>query len=181
MFKYVSDISEIAHYIIDNFEESRNVAVDATLGNGHDTDFLQRRFKRVFAFDVQKNVCQNYNEKENKNVKVINDSHEKIKEYVKENCDVIMYNLGFLPGGEDKSITTKAETSLKSIIDGLTILNHGGMMSIAIYRGHSEGKNEEKVILNYLKEIPKGKYGVMYHSFFNRSDDAPLLVIVEKK
>lgn len=180
MFKYVSDISEIAHYIIDNFEDMHDTAVDATLGNGHDTDFLKDRFKNVFAFDIQKTACDSYIQKNNKNVTVINDSHEKIKEYVKNNCDVIMYNLGFLPGA-DKNITTKADSSLKSIKDGLAILNHGGMMSIAIYRGHSEGKNEERVILNYLKELPKAQFGVMYHSFFNRSEEAPFLVIVEKK
>ena len=40
MFKYVSDISDLSHSIIENHLEKRVVAIDATLGNGYDTDFL---------------------------------------------------------------------------------------------------------------------------------------------
>ncbi|WP_081300540.1 class I SAM-dependent methyltransferase [Clostridium beijerinckii] len=38
-------------------------------------------------------------------------------------------------------------------------------MTICIYRGRVEGKNEENLILPYLKVLPKSKFGVMYHSF----------------
>ena len=34
MFKYVSDVSILAHNIINEYVENKNVAVDATLGNG---------------------------------------------------------------------------------------------------------------------------------------------------
>ena len=180
LFKYVGDISQISHYIIDKFLDNKNIAVDATLGNGHDTDFLVERFKKVYAFDIQKCACDSYLDKNIESVKVVNDSHDKINEYVRENVDCIMYNLGFLPGG-NKEITTMHESSLKSIKDGLELLNNGGIMSIAIYRGHDEGKREENIILEYLKNLSKSKYGVMYHSFLNRSDTSPVLVIVEKK
>ncbi|NSB17289.1 hypothetical protein BCD95_005548 [Clostridium beijerinckii] len=53
-------------------------------------------------------------------------------------------------------------------------------MTICIYRGHVEGKNEENLILPYLKVLPKSKFGVMYHSFFNRSEEAPILTVIEK-
>ncbi|NRY61407.1 hypothetical protein DZE40_002502 [Clostridium beijerinckii] len=38
-----------------------------------------------------------------------------------ENVDCIMYNLGFLPGG-DKSVTTMRETSFRRIKEGLELL-----------------------------------------------------------
>lgn len=28
--------------------------------------------------------------------------------------------------------------------------------------------------------MPKSKFGVMYHSFFNRSEEAPILIVIEK-
>ena len=115
MFKYVSDISDLSHSIIENHLEKRVVAIDATLGNGYDTDFLCERFEKVYSFDVQEEACLNYKLKNKENVSVINDSHHKFKEYVLEdkvNC--IMYNLGFLPGG-NKEITTLAKTTMKSI------------------------------------------------------------------
>ena len=54
-------------------------------------------------------------------------------------------------------------------------------MAIAIYRGHNEGKEEESCIIQYLRNLPKNKFGVMLHECINRSDKSPLLVIVEKK
>lgn len=181
MFKYVGDISKISHYIIDQFLENKNIAIDATLGNGYDTDFLSKKFTKVYSFEIQKEACKNYSERKNKNVIVINNSHHLLKRYItEESVDCIMYNLGFLPGG-NKEITTMSETSLSSIIEGLKLLNHGGLMTICLYRGHDEGKEEENVIIPYLKELPKSKFGVMYHEFLNRSDDAPILIVIERK
>lgn len=53
MFKYVSDVSNIYHNIITSFIENKNIAIDATLGNGHDCDFLSELFKKVYAFYIQ--------------------------------------------------------------------------------------------------------------------------------
>lgn len=180
MFKYVSDVSKISHYIIDIFVNNKEIAVDATLGNGYDTDFLSRSFKKVYSFDIQKCACDNYAEKHRLNVKVINDSHHLLKQYINKGVDCIMYNLGFLPGG-DKKVTTNYETSLESIKAGLELLNCGGIMTICIYRGHEEGKKEEKIILDYVKQLPKDKFGVMNHEVLNRSENAPILLAIEKK
>ena len=132
MFKYVSDISDLSHSIIENHLEKRVVAIDATLGNGYDTDFLCERFEKVYSFDVQEEACLNYKLKNRKNVSVVNDSHHKFDEYViedKVNC--IMYNLGFLPGS-NKEITTLAKTTMKSIEAGLELLVSNGIMTIAM-------------------------------------------------
>lgn len=181
MFKYVSDISDLSHSIIENHLEKKIIAIDATLGNGYDTDFLCERFEKVYSFDVQEEACLNYKLKNRKNVSVVNDSHHKFDEYViedKVNC--IMYNLGFLPGS-NKEITTLAKTTMKSIEAGLEILDSNGIMTIAIYRGHSEGKNEENFIMEYVRNLPKNIYGVMLHEYLNRAKSAPLLIVIEKK
>lgn len=180
MFKYVGDISNISHYIVSEFLENKNIAIDATLGNGYDTDFLSKKFIKVYSFEIQEEACIKYSEKKAENVTIINDSHHLLKKYVTEQVDCIMYNLGFLPGG-DKEITTKSDTSLKSISEGLELLNNGGYMTICLYKGHTEGKEEENVIIPYLKKLPKSKFGVMYHEFLNRSEEAPVLIVVEKK
>lgn len=181
MFKYVSDISDLSHSIIKNNLEKRVVAIDATLGNGYDTDFLYENFEKVYSFDIQEEACLNYKHKEKNNVHIVNDSHHKFKEYVLEdkvNC--IMYNLGFLPGG-NKEITTIAETTMKSIENGLELLDNNGIMTIAVYRGHAEGKNEEHYIMQYVRKLPKNIYGVMLHEYLNRANAAPLLIVIEKK
>lgn len=180
MYIYTGNISDLSHYIIENFVLNKGVAIDATLGNGHDTDFLSNIFDFVYAFDIQKQACDRYILNGIGNVAVINDSHHLLKKYINKNVDCIIYNLGFLPGG-DKNITTKHNTSLESIKEGLDILNSNGIMVVCIYRGHIEGKIEESFILDYLKTLSKNEFGVMVHSYLNRDNIAPLLVVIEKK
>lgn len=180
MFKYVGDISDISHFIIEKFIENKDIAIDGTLGNGHDTDFLASKFNRVYSFELQEEACAKYIEQANLNVEIINESHHLFRKYVKEDVDCIMYNLGFLPGG-NKEITTMHETSLESIKIGLDILKLGGIMTICIYRGHNEGEKEESCILSYLQSLNKSRFGVMIHSYLNRVNKAPILVVVEKK
>lgn len=179
MFKYVSDVSILSHNIIKEYVKNKNVAIDATLGNGYDCDFLSLCFKKVYAFEIQKEACEKYIDKNN-NVIIINESHHKIDKFINEKVDCVCYNLGYLPGG-NKEITTLAETSLKSIQLSLNLLSKNGIISIAIYRGHNEGMEEKNCIIKYLKTLPKNSFGVMIHECINRSEKSPLLIIVEKK
>lgn len=179
MFKYVSDVSILSHNIIKEYVKNKNVAIDATLGNGYDCDFLSSCFKKVYAFEIQKEACEKYIDKNN-NVIIINESHHKIDKFINEEVDCVCYNLGYLPGG-NKEITTLAETSLKSIQLSLNLLSKNGIISIAIYRGHNEGIEEKNCIIKYLKTLPKNSFGVMIHECINRSQKSPLLIIVEKK
>ena len=180
MFNYVGDVSTLAQNIIKEYCIEKLVAVDATLGNGYDTDFLSDNFLRVYSMDIQKKLIDAYMKKEKENVTLICDSHEFIDKYVKENINCVMYNLGYCPG-EDKEITTRAQSTLISIKKALSLLKSGGIITIAIYVGHDEGKNEKSVILDYLRTLPKDTYGVMLHEYINRSNISPKLAVIEKK
>jgi hypothetical protein len=180
MYKYVLDVNSLSHYIIKNFCGNFNCAIDATLGNGYDTDFLSDIFSKVYSFDIQESTINSYKTKDRTNVILINDSHENFKNYINEKVNCIMYNLGFLPGG-DKTITTKWQSTLISLENGLKVLESGAIITISLYRGHDEGKKEENIILNFVKNLPKNKYGVMLHSFINRDNNPPILIVIEKK
>lgn len=180
MFKYLGDITELSHYIISNFVKYKGVALDATLGNGGDCDFLSENFQKVYAFDIQSSAIENYKNRNKNNVNLILDSHENIEEYINEEIDVAIYNLGFLPGG-DKEITTLAESTLKSIKETLKILKNGGFALIAVYVGHNEGQRESEELLKYASSLPKNSFGVMLHRVINRSENAPYLLVIEKK
>lgn len=180
MFRYINNVSSLSHYVIKNFCNIFNVAVDATLGNGYDTDFLSANFNKVYSFDIQLNAIENYKKRSKENTILINDSHENFNVYISEEIDCLIYNLGFLPGG-NKNLTTKASSTLISLNCGLNILKKGGLVTISVYRGHKEGKNEEAVIMSFVKNLPKNKYAVMLHSFVNRDPNAPILIVIEKK
>ncbi|WP_426349408.1 tRNA (mnm(5)s(2)U34)-methyltransferase [Alloiococcus sp. CFN-8] len=180
MFNYVGDISALAQNIIKEYCSEKIVAVDATLGNGYDTDFLSDNFLRVYSMDIQKKLVDAYMKKEKEQVVLLCDTHDKLDQYVKEEINCAMYNLGYCPG-EDKEITTMAQSTLVSIKKALSLLKSGGIITIAIYVGHDEGKNEKSVILDYLRTLPKDTYGVMLHEYINRSAISPKLAVIEKK
>lgn len=179
MFKYINDVSNIAHNVIKNHCVNFNTALDATLGNGYDTDFLSSQFDTVFAFDIQEQCVINYKNKANNKVILIHDSHENVDKYINKGLDCAMYNLGFLPGG-NKELTTSYETTLKSIEKTLLLLNPQGILTIAIYPGHQSGREEKEHLLNYCSKLPKNKFAVLYSQFINRQNNPPELLIIEK-
>ncbi|QAA32600.1 tRNA (mnm(5)s(2)U34)-methyltransferase [Clostridium manihotivorum] len=180
MFKYVGDISNLTHYIIENFLDNKEVAIDATLGNGHDSDFLSELFKEVISFDIQEMAVKKYAEKDKANVKLILDSHEFLEKYIDKPVDCIMYNLGFLPGGS-KEVTTLTDSTMKSLCSAVKILSPGGIITIALYNGHEEGKKETHEVIEFARNLDKKCYGVMHHSYLNRNNCPPELVVIEKK
>ena len=98
------------------------VAVDFTMGNGHDTLWLSEAMGengKVYAFDIQPQALESSRKLLEAsgaapNYTLILDSHSNVMDYVKEKICIGMFNLGFLPGG-DKSITTKRDTTMIAI------------------------------------------------------------------
>ena len=141
-----------------------DTAVDFTMGNGHDTEFLSKTVGengKVYAFDIQasavestrKNLaaagCPN-------NYTLIHDSHHNVKNYVNEPIKAGMFNLGYLPGG-DKSITTMRVTTLPAIEAAIELLGKDAILLIAVYPGHPEGDAEGKEITEYLSTLSRFK------------------------
>ncbi|MGL5822595.1 MAG: tRNA (mnm(5)s(2)U34)-methyltransferase [Sarcina sp.] len=181
MFNYVNSFNNILHNIISSNKIAENkIAIDATLGNGYDTDFLKEKFEKVYSFDIQEQATNAYEEKLNINVKVILDSHENFDKYIKEPVDCIVYNLGYLPGA-NKHITTKTSSTIISIKKGLDLLKSNGIMFIAMYPGHEEGAKEKDEILKLAKKLNTKQYGVLYQEFINRPNNPPCLLVIERK
>jgi hypothetical protein len=178
MFKYVNDISKLAQDIVKNYSSNFHCAVDATLGNGYDTDFLVQYFDKVYSFDIQSCAIENYRKGCNTKVTLINDSHKFLNKYIDHKVDCVMYNLGYLPGG-DKNITTEVQSTIDSIKTALELLNRSGIITVCIY-AHNEGQKERDCLLEFARGLSKKYYGVMLHNFINRNNAHELLVIEKK-
>ena len=92
----------------------------------------------------------------------------------------IMFNLGWLPGG-DKSVTTRLETTLKAVQAGLTLLDKGGLMTICIYPGHEEGDREREALLKYVASLRPQEVNVLHHRFLNAGSGAPECILIQKQ
>ena len=121
----------------------RSVAVDATAGNGNDTVFLAQHIGQgmVYSFDIQREaLAQTATLLEQKGlqtrVKLILAGHERIDQYVKAPLDAVMFNLGYLPGG-DHHIITQPQNTTTALQRAIELLKIGGRISLVVYTGHS--------------------------------------------
>lgn len=102
------DLLEMHKFYILRHLHAGDVAVDFTMGNGHDTEFLSKTVGesgRVYAFDVQKSAVESTREHLRaagcpENYTLIHASHHLVLDYVKEPIKAGMFNLGWLPGGD---------------------------------------------------------------------------------
>lgn len=105
-----------------------DTAVDCTLGNGHDACALAQlvgETGHLIGFDIQQDAV------ERSRIRLTEAGliqrcilycvgHEHLAEYVHEPVRCIVFNLGWLPGG-DKTVTTKWETTRIAIESALQL------------------------------------------------------------
>ncbi len=187
MYKYINNVTNIAKEIMVKKIKLGNVVVDATVGNGHDTILLAElvgQEGKVYGFDIQETAINNTNQKIAENslterVYLIKDSHENIDQYISELVDLVIFNLGYLPGGSH-DIVTKAESTVIALEKSLELLKDNGMLLITTYVGHNEGKIEDKRIKEYLLSLNQKKFNVLKYEFINQINNPPILYCVEK-
>ncbi|MBO8137281.1 MAG: class I SAM-dependent methyltransferase [Desulfotomaculum sp.] len=186
MFRQRRSAVAMAHeFIAANLDEN-GVAVDATAGNGNDTLFLAQHLKKgkVFAFDIQEQAINNTAEllKEHgliKTVNLIRDGHENMDQYVNEPVDAVMFNLGYLPGG-DHGIITRPESTAAALDKALQLLKVGGKISIVVYTGHEGGLEELNAVEKTLHKLDSHLFWVVGTRFINRPANAPVLFFIER-
>jgi len=185
--KNLYQITNWCHHLMSLQIEEGDICVDATAGNGNDTEYLCRLVGedgKVYAFDIQEQALERTKERLEKNnlsAELVLAGHEKMADYVQEKGEVscIVFNFGYLPGG-DHNLATKAETSIVAIQSALELLKVGGALCLCIYSGGDSGYGERDAILSFLKELDSKKYLVITMEYYNRPNDPPMPVLVKK-
>ena len=175
------------HRMVGEFLYEGAVGVDATMGNGQDTEFLCRSVGekgRVTAFDIQPDAVARTRERLAgqgwENASLILGSHVHMADCLEaESVDLILFNLGYLPGG-DHQICTKAETTIPALKTALTLLKKGGAIGLLIYSGGDTGTAEKDAVLQWLQALNPRQYLVITNEFYNRPNNPPLPVLVVK-
>lgn len=136
-------------------------AIDATVGNGHDTVLLARCVVPdglIAGFDIQRTALDNARQRlleaglvERVELHLL--GHEHMREQLADdwlgNTDVVMFNLGYLPGG-DKAVITQAQTTLAALDQSLMMLRPGGLLSLMLYRGHHGASDEIEAVTDWV-------------------------------
>lgn len=153
---------------------NKHIAIDATVGNGHDTAFLSQLFDHVYGFDVQLRAIEATSQRGLNNVTLIHDGHENMLKYVKSPVQCILFNLGYLPT-HDHTITTQATTTLEAIQSGLTLIDNG-LMIIVCYQGHDDV--EAKLVESFCQQLDSKNYHVLKYHMINKHKP-PFVIVIE--
>lgn len=180
------NVVSVVHRLLETKLKEAKCIVDATCGNGNDTLFIAEKSSKaeIWAFDIQAKACEKTRKLLEANnlvdkVNIIHDSHERILKYVTIPIDVCVFNLGYLPGDKNGTATTTNST-LSALTSVLAMLNLEGIVSIAAYPGHSEGKMETEAVHNYLQTLDKKVFTVSSWVMINHAVSAPRVYFIEK-
>lgn len=140
------------------FPKKKELAVDATIGNGHDSHFLLHHYKKAIGFDIQDiaikrslKLLGNYD-----TISIIKDSFINLDKYIKEPIDCLLYNLGFLPGS-NHSIKTNYQDDIISLSKGLKMLSNDGICIVVFYTQH-DNSEEYNNVMKYIDTLKEFRY-----------------------
>ncbi|KPU44864.1 ribosomal RNA small subunit methyltransferase H [Oxobacter pfennigii] len=185
-FKYKNALTLSRFIFKDSIKEGDRV-IDATCGNGHDSLFLSQiigESGKLYCFDIQDIAINNtkIRLKENspyENYTLIKDGHENLDLYIKEEIQGVVFNLGYLPGGNHKIITSPMST-ITSLQKTLKLLSPGGIAVIVVYYGHEGGDYEKDALYKFIGSINPKLFTVISSQFVNQINNPPLLIVIEK-
>lgn len=161
--------------------------VDATCGNGNDTLLLAQLVGptgKVWAFDTQEAAimatdaalreagCREW-------VEMVQEGHERLTEFVSGPVRAVVFNLGYLPGG-DKGFVTRPDSTRAALVQAESLIGPGGLVLIVVYTGHPGGDEEWDAVRTWAEALAPWEFNVWQARQLNRSEAAPFLVVVEK-
>lgn len=154
------------------------IAVDMTMGNGHDTLFLSQHCQYVYAFDIQQEAIDITSKrlKDQHNVCYILDNHAHFDQYI-QTFDIAVFNLGYLPKA-DHHMTTQLSSTKIAIEKTVKMMKVA--LWIVVYPGHEEGKRESQWINQYVSQLDTHAYNVSCYQMMNKKK-SPYVIEIEKK
>ncbi len=183
---------EFCHILLRNHLRTGDRAIDATAGNGQDTLFLARQVGpegRVFAFDLQPEAVESTRRLlrtqgiSPETCEVTTACHSGLSTLLPSGSEgqfsAIIFNLGYLPGG-DKSIITRPATTLAAVAVSLTLLRPGGLLLVVLYPGHEGGGTEAAEFLTFAMSLPSREFHVSGFNALNARAPAPSVVVILK-
>lgn len=181
-----------ARLLLEKTVHAGDIAIDCTMGNGHDTLYLAKLVGsdgHVFSFDIQENALAETTKRliaegMSERVTLIHSGHETLQNFlpVKYHQKVTgaIFNLGYLPGG-DKEIITTAPTTISAIKQLLEVMAPEGIIVVVIYHGHAGGDIERDQLLQFAANLPQDQAHVLEYRFLNQQNNPPFIVAIEKR
>lgn len=178
-------VTEMAHELVARHLRPGDRAIDATVGNGHDTLFLATcvgATGHVDGFDIQPEAIAATAAKtaDLPQVRLHLLGHEEMGRIVAGPINAILFNLGYLPSG-DKGLATRPATTLAALDAALGLLSETGLLAVVVYPGHEGGKDEAAAVEKWFQNA-QGLRVVRYAPLPGPSgNEPPCLLIAERR
>jgi hypothetical protein len=165
-----------------------DVVIDATAGNGHDTAFLAEcvgRGGRVIAFDIQREALDSARLRLEALgmadcVEFHHRSHAEMGDLgAPGTVSAVMFNLGYLPGG-DHGLSTIAGETLRALEAAATLIKPGGVISVICYPGHEAGETESAAVERHITGMAGAGWRLASYKIPGTLKPAPFLLIGRK-
>jgi len=166
------NVLQIVHEWIGEVLNPGDTAIDATVGNGHDTLLLAQKVGdtgKVYGFDIQAAALESTQNRLNEAkvadwVILINSGHERMKRAIPNveqgTVKVFTFNLGYLPGHQTKELITQPETTLQALKQSIDLLAPGGIVTLVMYVGHPGGAEEAQAVLAWSKTLDISRFSI---------------------
>ncbi|MEN8170335.1 MAG: class I SAM-dependent methyltransferase [Pseudomonadota bacterium] len=180
-----------AHQAIEAVLKPGDITIDATVGNGHDTLFLAMQVGatgKVYGFDIQQEALDSaylrlQQAGQTAQVSLYHAGHEVMAMVlpgsVAGKVKAVMFNLGYLPGG-DKQRTTDTSTTLAALQTSLSLLASGGMIAVLAYTGHPGGREEAELVKGWAASLPQDLFSLSIEVPPSERGNAPEWLVIRR-
>ncbi len=177
----------LSHFFLREWVRPGDRVVDATSGTGRDTLLLARLVGptgKVWAFDIQEEALAASRELLAKEgcldrVEFVAAGHEHLSAHVEAPVRAVVFNLGYLPGG-DRDVITRPPSTLTALEQAVGCIEAGGIVLVVLYSVHSGGEEECRAVEEWAASLSPRLYHVWRSQQLNRPPTAPYLILVEK-
>lgn len=169
-----------------------DAVIDATLGNGHDALFLATTVGKtgyLFGFDIQPQALVNTQQRladvsDSARTQFWLHSHADMLSLIPTvwhgKIQAVMFNLGYLPGG-DKRCMTQREITLQALQAAFRLLQCGGILTVMVYPGHVGGDTEAVAVEAWILGLGSDVAIVSRYASQSVKPTAPRLFVIEKR
>lgn len=198
----VNHAVQFQHCIWDECIVDAQVVIDATCGNGNDLLYVWEKAYRLdnrkcefIGIDIQKVAIEQAKAKlsidqhscnhrdDAKKVTLLVGSHDILIEQIGhrgKRFDLVLFNLGYLPGG-DHTITTQIESTLAAISSSMKYLSTNGYVTIVAYPGTTYGHSEQEAVEDFLSQQCQKQFDISMWKPINQINRPPQLYIIKRR
>jgi len=182
-----------AHNFIRDVLHPGDIAIDATVGNGHDTLFLAEQVSpsgRVFGFDIQQAAIDSTRAKASTRCKMLAENMTLIHASHANMAEKIPYNIMATSARScliwvicrvaTKSIITHTDSTITALNIANRILSSNGIITVLAYPGHQGGGVETEQVKSWCKQLDEDQFKISIVYSSENKESAPRLFVIRK-